>query len=82
MGSFHGAEVCDIVVLFLLDKLSDIFDKNAYGLYRDDGLVVIDWASPRELDSLRKKTIATMLEVGYKITIDVGQRRRTSWTCL
>ena len=72
MGSFHGAEVCDIVGLFLLDKLSDIFDKNTYGLYRDDGLAVIDWAPPRELDTLRKKTIATMLEAGYKITIDVG----------
>ena len=41
MGSFHGAEICEIVGLLLLNKLNTIptFEKN--GLYRDDGLAVV-----------------------------------------
>ena len=28
MGSYDGAEVCELVGLFMLDKLSNIFEKN------------------------------------------------------
>ena len=72
MGSFHGAEICDIIGLYLLDKLSQIFEESMYGLYRDDGLAIVDWLPSRKLDSLRKKAISIMLEAGFKITIDVG----------
>ena len=44
MGSFHGAEVCDLVGLYILDKLKSIFD--SCELYRDDGLGVIDLSKP------------------------------------
>ena len=41
MGSFHKAEVCDLVRLINLKlKLKSIFDN--CGLYKDDGLGVID----------------------------------------
>ena len=72
MGSFHGAEICDLIGLHLLSKLSHIFELQSYGLYRDDGLAVVDWSTPAKLDKLRKKAISTMLESGFKITIDVG----------
>jgi hypothetical protein len=75
MGSFHGAEVCDIIGLFLLHKLSQIFKEQSYGLYRDDGLAILDWAPPRELDNLRKKAISIMLEAGFKITIEIGHTK-------
>ena len=39
--SFNGAEVCELVGLFLLDNLSDKYGKNNVGLYRDDGLVLL-----------------------------------------
>ena len=38
MGSYDGAEVCEIVGLFILDMLSKLFEKNSIGLYRDNGL--------------------------------------------
>ena len=42
MGSFDGAEICDLVGLFLLNQLATKFGKkfgNKFvGLYRDDGL--------------------------------------------
>ena len=41
MGSFDGAEVCDLVGLFVLSKLQPL-GLSSVGLYRDDGLAVSD----------------------------------------
>ena len=41
MGSFDGAETCELVGVFILNKLSGFFEKRAVGLYRDDGLGVL-----------------------------------------
>ena len=49
MGLFNGAEICDFVRLFLLNELnnSNILNHNEFGLYRDDGMVVIRSKSPK-----------------------------------
>ena len=39
IGSFDGAEVCEIVRLYLLNLLTNEFGKNNVGFYRDDGLI-------------------------------------------
>ncbi len=52
-----------------------MFNVGHFGLYRDDGLAVIDWASARALDNIKKKAISTMKEAGFKITIEIGQVR-------
>ena len=75
MGSFHGAEICDLVGLYILNKLSSLFPTGMYGLYRDDGLSIIDWLPAVELERLRKKTISTMKDIGFRITIEVGQTK-------
>ena len=41
MGSFDGAEVCELIGLFILNTLSDKYGKNNVGLYRDDGPVLL-----------------------------------------
>ena len=40
MGSINGAEVCDLIGLFSLNKIktSKILTDNEFGLYKDDGL--------------------------------------------
>ena len=40
MGGYDSAEVCDLVGLYLLSKF-DTLDVEA-GLYRDDGLAIVD----------------------------------------
>ena len=40
MGSYDGAEVCELVGLFILNDLCNIYGKENIGLYRDDGLAV------------------------------------------
>ena len=58
MGSFDGAEICELVGLYLLNKLSFLVEKEHIGLYRDDGLAVITNANGPKLDSIRKNIIA------------------------
>ena len=41
LGSFDGAEICELVVLFLLDRLASVIGKENVGLYRDNGLAVL-----------------------------------------
>ena len=40
MGAYDSAEVCELVGTFLLDKISEKYDKSSVDLYRDDGLSV------------------------------------------
>ena len=71
MGSFHGAEVCDLVGLYLLSQLVQVLPKNQIGLYRDDGLAVSS-ASRRQNDILKKKICKIFENNGLSITIDVN----------
>ena len=40
MGAYEGAEVCELVRIFILYQLSLKYNKNNIALYRDDGLAV------------------------------------------
>ena len=69
MESFDGAEICEIVELYLLDKLSNLLGNENVGLYRDDGLAAINSCSGLVLDRTRKKIIALFKKEGLNITI-------------
>ena len=53
-----GAELCELVGLFLLDELKDIFGLNRDGQYRDDGLAVLPSSSSFKVEKLKKQTNA------------------------
>ena len=72
MGSHDGAEICELVGIYLLGKLSNIIDRNNIGLYRDDGLCAIENANGPKLDRLRKDIIAIFHNEGLKITNDTN----------
>ena len=72
MGSLDGAEVCQLVGVFLLDKLSQLVDKTSIGLYRDDGLGVLKSTSGRNADKFRKDIIGVFKSVGLRVTINVN----------
>jgi hypothetical protein len=50
MSSFDGAEICELVGLFILNHLGKRFGKGNIGLYRNDGLAIIKSKSARLLD--------------------------------
>ena len=42
MGCYDEAEVCELVRIFILNKLSSIIDKDRIALYHDDSFGVFD----------------------------------------
>ena len=70
MGSFNGAEICEIVGLYLLDKLSNLLSKENSALYRDDGLAAINSCSGPVLDRTRKSITALFKKERLSITIE------------
>ena len=72
MDSFDGAEACELVGLYLLSKISLLIDLDNFGLYRDNGLALIDNANGPKLDRLRKNITATFKNEGLSITIETN----------
>ena len=75
MGSYMGAEVCDLLGLYILSNLGPTLGAGSYGLYRDDGLAVLAGRSPSEWERLKKSLQATFKNVGFKITVETGLYR-------
>ena len=61
--------------MMLLDNLSQILPEKTYGLYRDDGLAYTSIAPPSSLERLKKKITSKFKEVGFRITIDIGDMK-------
>ena len=75
MGSFDGAETCDLVGLFLLSKLQHL-DLDL-GLYRDDGLGVSK-LRPRQTELAAQKVARVFIEFSFSIKIN----HKTTRFCL
>ena len=76
MGAYDGAEVAEMVGLFMLDKIRIQFPELNFGLYRDDGLAVHKHNMPGpERDRLRKRIIQLFKDNGLKITIETNLSR-------
>ena len=72
MGSLDRAEICKIVGLYLLNRLSKLLGKENLGFYRDDDLAPINSCSGPVLDRTRKKIIALFKKEGLNITIETN----------
>ena len=64
MGSYDGAETCELVGLYLLSKLENL--SLNIGLYRDDGLAVSD-LQPQEVERMKKKICSLFRKHGLEI---------------
>ena len=68
IGCYDGAEVCELVEIFILSKLSSI-DKNSIGVYRDDGLGMFGKLSGPQIEKKKKKIIKIFKDCGLSITV-------------
>ena len=73
MGSFDGAETCELVGAYILEQIQSIIPKEEVGLYRDDGLAVIH-KTPRQTERTKKKLCEKFKELGLRITVAANQR--------
>ena len=72
MGSWDGAEVCELVGLYLLNRLQDVLPSVNVGLYRDDGLAFVRSRSGRISDRVRKEIIELFKREGLSITCEAN----------
>ena len=59
MGSYDGAEVCELMGLFILSKLDNTLNKEDSGLYRDNGLIILRKTNGKQADTIGLNIIKT-----------------------
>ena len=62
MGSFDGAELCELVGLYILHTLGEKYGKDRIGLYHDDELACSGYTSGPQADRIRKDFIKIFRE--------------------
>ena len=72
MGSYDGAEVCELVGLYLLPKIAKILGGDSVGLYRDDGLGYLKGKSKVETERIRKQLHKLFKDEGLSITCETN----------
>ena len=70
MGSSDGTEICELVGLFMNSQ--EKVGKNNVGLYRDDGLMLMNGTSGKITDKTRKGLHTFFNDLGLRITADVN----------
>ena len=75
MGSYHGDEVCELIVLFLLNNSNQFLPKHNFELYRDDELLIIKKRSKRIIEKTKKK-------VFERVSLNKILKIRSNWTAV
>ena len=70
MCSFDGAEICELVGLYIQSKLEKILPKSNFRLYRDDGLALLRNLNGQETDKVRKNIIRVFKDTGFSLKIE------------
>ena len=74
MGGYHGAEVCDLVRLYLLSQLTQVVPASPIDLY-----LCVSSATPRELDITRKKIFKIFEQNNLKVTTEANLKIVIFW---
>ena len=72
MESFDGAEICELVGLYLLNILKNEFGGKNIRLCRDDGLSCFENKSGPELEKIKKKIWKIFRDHGLNITTETN----------
>ena len=72
MGCYDGAEVCELVGVFILNQLPERCRKRDIRLYRDDGLAVFRGMSGSTVEQIRKDITKCISKHGLCITIQAN----------
>ena len=74
MGCYDGTEICELVGIYIQNKLCKLMSRKDFGLYRDDGLGILRNTSGPEADQKRKSIIKIFKECGLSITCEVNKK--------
>ena len=68
-GSFDGAEICELLGLYIQSRLEKILPKSNFGLYRDDGLALLRYLNGQRTDKVRENIIGVFNDIGFSLEI-------------
>ena len=74
MGVYDSTEVSEVAGTFLLDKITEKYDKNSIGLYRDDGLSEFKNKSGTQLERIKRNLQKTFKDFGLEINSESNSR--------
>ena len=77
--AYDGAEVCELVGIFVLKKISEKYDKNDIGLYRNDGLAVFKNVCVPESECIKKNLESLFKKYRLEIITECNKSSRLSW---
>ena len=75
IGCQDGGEICELVEVYIQNKLCKLMNKKDFGLHRDYGLGVLRNTSGTEANRKRKSIIKIFKECGLSITCEVNKSR-------
>ena len=75
MGSYDGAETCELIGAYMLSVIAPKF-KNEVGLYRDDGLAICK-ATPKEIEKPKQEVCQVFKSNGLKSQSKLTKRSST-----
>ena len=73
MGAYDGAEICELVGIFIQHKLSEYYEMNDFGLYRDDGLAILRNVNGQKSERIKKHLQSKFREYGLEIVIECNK---------
>ena len=71
MGSYNNAKICDLVGIDTLSKSGNITFKDDFGLYCDDGLILLRELNEQQTGKIRKN-IKVFKTIGFQIKIETN----------
>ena len=74
MGSYDGAEICELVGIYILTRLATVIKKSDCQLYSDDGLVILRNVNGQQMDRTCKNIIKIFKDVGFSIDIETNSK--------
>ena len=72
MDSFHGAEICELVGLYIQSKLEKILPNSNFGLYRDNGLALLRNLNGQQTEKVRKNIVRVFNDIGLSLEIEAN----------
>ena len=69
LGSFDGAELCELIEIYIQSILAKMTSKNGLGLYRDNSLIVLKNKNGPQTDMIRKKIVKIFKDTNFSTDI-------------
>ena len=80
MVSFDGAEICELVGLYIQSKLEKILSKSNVGLYRDNGVALLRNLNGQQAGKVKKNNLnneTNLYEVDF-LDVSLILRKKTN----